>query len=129
MLRRILHVDDDEDIRIITKLTLEAVGGFTVMQCASGQEAIDQAAEFEPDLILLDVMMPGLDGEETFLKLKEVEALKMAPIVFATAKVHEESVTRLFSIGAAGVIAKPFDPLALPRALQSLWERAQTETR
>ncbi len=128
MLKKILHVDDDDDIRTVTKLALEAVGGFTVMQCASGQEAIDQAPEFGPDLILLDVMMPGLDGEETFLKLKEIQVLQMLPIVFATAKVHEESVVRLYSIGAAGVIAKPFDPLELPRTLRFFWERAQTDT-
>ncbi|WP_415182682.1 response regulator [Phaeovulum sp.] len=127
MLKKILHVDDDDDIRAVTRLALELVGGFTVFQCASGQEAIEQAESFAPDLILLDVMMPGLDGVQTFHRLKEVEALASLPIVFATAKVHAESVQQLHAIGAAGVIAKPFDPIELSNKLNLIWEQSRFE--
>lgn len=122
-LQRVLHVDDDEDIRVLTRATLEIVGGFAVEQCATGYEAIDQATVFKPDLILLDVMMPGIDGEQTFLRLRDIESLDHVPIVFATAKVHAESIVKLHAIGAAGVVSKPFDPIVLPNTLRAIWER------
>jgi CheY-like chemotaxis protein len=128
-LNRILHVDDDEDIRTVTRIALEVVGGFTVLQCNSGQEALARAEAFAPDLILLDVMMPGIDGEQTFQKLREIPTLVDLPIVFATAKVHEQSMTQLFAIGAAGVVAKPFDPIELPNTLRSIWNRARPNLR
>lgn len=124
-LRRILHVDDDEDIRAVTRVTLEVVGQFDVLQCASGQDAIERAADFRPDLILLDVMMPGIDGEQTFCKLREIDALEDVPIVFATAKVHEDSLKHLRTIGAAGIVSKPFDPIVLPETLQEIWVRSR----
>ena len=128
-LNRVLHVDDDEDIRTVTKIALEVVGGFTVLQCGSGHEALARAEAFAPDIILLDVMMPGIDGEQTFHRLREIPSLRDLPIVFATAKVHEQSMTQLVAIGAAGIVAKPFDPLALPDTLRSIWSRHRPDQR
>ncbi len=127
MLRRILHVDDDEDIRAVAKVALEVVGGFIVLQCGSGPEALRQAEQFAPDLVLLDVMMPGMDGEETYKALREIDALRATPIVFVTAKVHEEAVESLNRLGAAGIVAKPFDPMGLAGLLHSFWQRTRCE--
>lgn len=129
MLQRILHVDDDDDIRTLTRVALEVVGGFKVLQCASGQDALDVVETFAPDLLLLDVMMPGLDGEQTFHMIRQIKSLEELPVVFMTAKVHEQSVRRLYAIGAAGIVAKPFDPLELPNVLRSIWDSTRTDLR
>lgn len=127
-LKRVLHVDDDDDIRAVAKVALEVVGGFTVLQCASGADALKRAETFAPDLVLLDVMMPGLDGEQTFHLLRKVSGLATSPIIFATAKVHQQSVDRLLAVGAAGVVAKPFDPMELPSLLRKFWDQSRSES-
>ncbi|KKO02438.1 hypothetical protein LCGC14_0103930, partial [marine sediment metagenome] len=83
-LEKILHVDDDADIRTIAHIALVTVGGFDVLQCESGQQALDRAEEFAPDLILLDVMMPGMDGEETLRSLRKLATTKDTPAIFMT---------------------------------------------
>jgi two-component system OmpR family response regulator len=102
---------------------LRELGGFAVELCESGQQAIDKAPAFKPDLILLDVMMPGMDGIETFELLKEIPEIEATPIVFMTAKAMQDEVKRYLSIGAAAVIPKPFDPLTLPDQLREIWDR------
>ncbi|MBD3680032.1 MAG: response regulator [Rhodobacteraceae bacterium] len=116
-LRKILHVEDDPDILEIAHIALADVGGLEVLQCASGHEALRVAEEFDPDLILLDVMMPGLNGEETFTRLRSLDRLKNTPIVFMTAKGNQTSIDRLMRLGAVAVIVKPFDPMSLAEQL------------
>ena len=122
ILNRILHVDDEADIQLIAKLALETIGGFTVELCTSGQEALDKAGRFDPDLIVLDVMMPDMDGLETFKKLSCIEAVCDVPIIFMTARTHENEIAELMDLGAVGVIQKPFDPMTLTSQIKSVWK-------
>jgi CheY-like chemotaxis protein len=121
MLERILCVEDDPDIQAVAKLTLEALGGFTVTLCSSGAEALKAVETFTPDMILLDVMMPGMDGPDTLAALRQKPALSQVPVAFMTARVQPEQVSRYLALGACGVIAKPFDPLTLSHQVTSLW--------
>jgi two-component system, OmpR family, response regulator len=120
---RLLLVDDADDIRTIACLSLERVGGWTVVSVASGQAALDAiSGEERFDAVLLDVMMPGMDGPTTLESLREGGLPAEVPVVFLTAKVQTAERQRLRSLGAAGVIAKPFDPLTLPGELERLLE-------
>jgi CheY-like chemotaxis protein len=121
-LQRILHVDDDEDIRSIADIALKLVGQFELLQCASGKKATEQAEVFCPDLFLLDYMMPEMDGEETFRELRSLPGLGRVPVVFMTARVDNEFANRLRRDGALDVIAKPFDPMDLANQLRALWQ-------
>ncbi len=123
---RVLYVDDEPDIREIATLSLELDPALQVRSCASGAEALQVAAEWQPDLILLDVMMPSMDGPTTLTKLRE-QAAREIPIVFITAKTQLAEVERLMALGAIGVIAKPFDPVGLAKqAKEYLDTRTQT---
>lgn len=117
-LRRILCAEDEPDIRAVARLALERVGGFELLVCASGQEALDKAGAFGPDLILLDVMMPGLDGPATLARLRAEPATAAIPVVFLTAKVQPSEIEHYYSLGALAVIAKPFDPMNLAARLR-----------
>ena len=97
------------------------MGGFTVELCSSGREAIQKASAFAPDLFLLDVMMPGMDGPTTLKELREIVGLENTPAVFMTAKVQAHEVARLKAIGALDVLPKPFDPMSLPDSLLRIW--------
>ncbi len=122
-LARILHVEDAEDIRKIVEVILTRMGGYTILQCASGQEALEKAAGFAPDLLLLDVVMPGLDGPKTLKGLRAQEALRETPVVFMTAKVQSSEIEMLKALGAIDVLAKPFDPAALCGQIEAIWAR------
>jgi CheY-like chemotaxis protein len=111
--KRILVVDDEDDIREVATLSLEAVGGHQVLTATSGREGLAVAAAQVPDAILLDVMMPDLDGPSTLALLREQETTREIPVVFLTAKVQAADRRRLESLGAAAVLAKPFDPMTL----------------
>ncbi len=124
-LRHVLCVEDDPDIRLILEFSLTAVGGFEVCMCADGQSALAQATAFAPDLVLLDVMMPGLNGPETLAALRQLPSLKQVPMVFLTAKAMPDEVEALLHYGAAGVIVKPFDPVTLPQNLRIYWEHGR----
>ncbi|MCI2395069.1 response regulator [Aliiroseovarius sediminis] len=126
-LQRILHVDDDADIRTIVELSLCSIGGLTVQSCSSGREAVASALAFQPDLFLLDMMMPGMTGEETWTELRRLPGLEQVPVIFMTAKVQNEVSVTLKQLGALDVIAKPFDPVGLPTLLHAAWHRAATE--
>lgn len=121
-LQRILYVEDEPDIQAVAKLALEMVGGFSVKICSSGEEAMREAAAFAPDMILLDVMMPGMDGPTTLQNLRENPALATVPVAFMTAKVQPAEVSHYKSLGALDVIAKPFDPMALAGQVRAIWE-------
>src|SRR5689334_10806858 len=123
-LERILLVDDEADIRQIARLALEALGGFQVRECPSGLAAPQAALDFEPQMILMDVMMPGQDGPETLKVLRATAGLPLIPIVFMTAKVQPQEVAAFRSLGALDVIAKPFDPMKLAQVVRQIWERA-----
>lgn len=112
-IRRVLLVDDDQEILFIAKMALESLGGFSVCTCASGSEALDQAPGFSPDLLLLDVMMPGMTGPETLAALRGIPALAETPAIFLTGVSPGDGTAATRSLGVAGVIRKPFDPLTL----------------
>lgn len=121
-LERILHVDDDTDIQTVTKLALEEIGGFVVEICSSGREAIDKAPIFAPDLILLDVMMPGMDGPETLRRLRKLPEMAETPVVFMTAKAQAREIERYKAMGAVDIVAKPFDPMTLSQEIRDIWQ-------
>lgn len=123
-LERILLVEDDTDIQVVGKLALEAVGGFTVNVCSSGQEALTEVGAFAPDLILLDVMMPGMDGPTTLARMQADPATQKIPVIFMTAKVQPAEVQSYQLMGALNVIAKPFDPMTLAQTVQKMWNEA-----
>lgn len=113
-------IDDDPGIRLIGRISLVDVGKFSAVLVESGQKALQVANEFCPDVILLDVMMPGLDGPSTFRLLREKDSLASVPIIFITAKAQKHEVQSYHDLGAAGVVLKPFDPIALPRQIESI---------
>ena len=123
--RRILYVEDDDDIREIARLALEFVGEFEVMLCASGEDAVAGAAAFNPDIILLDVMMPGMDGPSTLTALRRQPALSHTPVAFMTAKIQPQEIAAYKAMGAVDVIAKPFDPMTLPEQIRSIWQNSR----
>lgn len=122
-LSRILYVEDEADIRTVARLALETVGGFTLEVCASGSEAIRRAADFQPQLMLLDVMMPVMDGPATLGTLRDLPGLVDTPVIFMTAKVQPDEVARYLALGAVAVIAKPFDPMTLASQIEAIWAR------
>jgi len=125
-LTKILLADDEADIRTICTMALETIGGFEVKTCASGQGVLDCIDEFAPDLVVLDVMMPELDGPNTLIKLKEDRATATTPVVFLTARNRPEDVRHYQDLGALAVVSKPFDPMTLSRTMQEIWDdRAQ----
>jgi two-component system alkaline phosphatase synthesis response regulator PhoP len=113
MSRRILIVDDEDDIREVAQLCLEVMGDWIVTPASSGQQALELAAKLQPDVILMDVMMPELDGPSTFKLLQQNEATRSIPVILLTAKVQASDRKHFDDLGVAGVIAKPFDPLTL----------------
>lgn len=113
MPRRVLYVEDDADIRAIAEIALQDVGGFTARLCESGTEALAVAPEFRPDLVLLDVMMPGMDGPATLKGLRRLPELQGVPVIFMTARLQRTEIAEYLALGAVGVIPKPFDPMTL----------------
>lgn len=121
--KKILLIDDEDDIREVATLTLETIAGFEVITAPNGLAGVAKAKTERPDAILLDVMMPGLDGVSTFLKLQESEATRDIPVIFMTAKVQPADRRRLADLGPKGIIAKPFDPMTLSEEVLALLER------
>jgi CheY-like chemotaxis protein len=122
---KILIVDDDANIRLIASMSLddEAV---IVLEAESGAEALKVAAEELPDLILLDMMMPEMDGKTTLAELKKRSQLSSIPVIFLTAKVQNSELESYIDLGAAGVITKPFDPMTLPEEINQLLQKANS---
>jgi CheY-like chemotaxis protein len=111
---RVLLIDDEPDLRRLAEVSLSAVGGWRVTCCASGAEGLQAALREKPDLVLLDVQMPGLDGPQTLAALRGEPALAAVPVLFLTATSAAEDIARLCALGARGVVRKPFDPFNLP---------------
>ncbi len=122
VLNSILYVEDDGDIQTVAQIALEVVGGFQLKTCSSGKEAIREAGSFVPDLLLLDVMMPEMDGPTTLEGLRKIPNTQNTPVIFMTAKVQATEVAYYKSLGALGVIAKPFDPMSLATQVRKLWD-------
>lgn len=120
-LNRILLVEDEPDIQAIAGLALRTVGGFEVEICGDGPAAIERFASFSPDLVLLDVMMPGMTGPSVLKEIRRLSGGPEVPVVFMTAKVQAGEVTQLRALGAAGIIPKPFDPMTLADQIRALW--------
>jgi two-component system OmpR family response regulator len=120
---RVLYVEDEDDIRMVAEI---ALGGdvFELHACATGQEAVSKAADLNPDVLLLDVMMPGMDGPSTLDQLRKLSGLADTPAIFMTAKVQPSEIQQLKSLGALDVIAKPFDPMGLADQLRTILEAA-----
>ena len=124
-LRRILYVEDEADIRTVAQMALQHVGGFEVIACASGNDAVVAAPAAAADLILLDVMMPGMDGPTTLDALRALPATAATPVIFMTAKVQPAEVAHYRTLGALDVIAKPFDPMEVSAEILRIWNRAR----
>jgi CheY-like chemotaxis protein len=122
---KVLVIDDDADIRTVSELSLTRVGGWDVVLAESGEEGIAVAEREQPDAILLDAMMPGLDGAATIERLKASDQTREIPIVFLTANLRQANRDRYLDLGAEGVVGKPFDPMTLPDEVSSAlgWER------
>jgi len=121
-LKRILYVEDEPDIQTVARLVLETLGGFTVEICSSGSEALSRAPDFQPQLFLLDVMMPLMDGPTTLKMLRGLPQFAGTPAIFMTAKVQPGEIAGYKEIGAVDVIPKPFDPMTLSSQVQAIWE-------
>lgn len=118
---KILYVEDEPDIREVARFALEDEG-FELLICESGREAIDKAPGFKPDLLLLDVMMPEMDGPTTLRKLRELKGMENIPVIFLTAKIHPNEVSGFIRLGSLDVIPKPFDPMQLANQIKMTWK-------
>ena len=122
-LTRICYVEDDEDIQRIVRMSLERVGKMTVEIVTDPLQAIGVITAFKPDLVMLDWMMPGMDGPTLFRKMKEDPQVSGLPVVFITAKAQSRDMAELMALGAAGTISKPFSPKDLPNELRAIWAK------
>ncbi|MET0984125.1 MAG: response regulator [Steroidobacteraceae bacterium] len=121
-LKTVLYVDDEPDIREVVELSLGLAGALRIHTCDSGLAALDNMPLIQPDLVLLDVMMPGLDGPATLQRMQNDERLAHIPVVFMTAKAMPQEVARFREMGAIAVIPKPFDPMRLSEQVYAIWE-------
>lgn len=117
---KVLIIDDEEDVREIAKMSLNLLGGLDVVEAENGQHGIEVAAENKPDVILLDMNMPILDGPSTLEALRTNEATKDIPVIFLTAKAMTQEIEKLKRMGATGVLTKPFDPTTLATQVQDI---------
>lgn len=120
-LNRICYVEDDEDIQRIVRMSLEKVGKMTVAVVTDPTRAIETISEFRPDLVMLDWMMPVMDGPTLFKQMKLRPELSGLPVVFITARASQRDLDELKTLGAAGTISKPFSPKDLPDQLRAIW--------
>jgi len=122
-LNRICYVEDDEDIQKIVRMSLERIGKMTVEVVSDPLQAIEAIKAFRPELVMLDWMMPGMDGPTLFRKMKELPGVRELPVVFITAKASQTELDELRALGAAGTISKPFSPRDLPEQLRAIWSK------
>ena len=122
-LKKILYAEDEADIREIAQIALEDIGQFDVTYCINGREVLAKAKDLQPDLILLDVMMPEMDGPSTLVALRKLPNYESVPVIFMTAKIQPDEIERYKNMGAVDVINKPFDPMSLAETINKIWER------
>jgi CheY-like chemotaxis protein len=125
-LTKILIVDDDEDILTISRYSLSINPDLEIRCVNSGEEALKTALEMHPDLILLDLMMPSMDGTATMRAIKLIPSIAQIPIAFFTARTGAKEVESFLKLGVVDVITKPFDPMELPNIVQKIWEKHQS---
>lgn len=121
-LQRILLADDEPDILEISKIALETVGGFEVSVCTSGTTLLERLTEFEPDLIIVDVLMPDMTGPEVLREVRRRPELNSVPVVYLTGVIQEDELEELRGTGVADVILKPFDPMTLADRINGIWK-------
>lgn len=124
-LTKLLCVDDDADVLTIAKYCLENLSGVKVKCVGSGKEAIQEAISFHPDLILLDVMMPEMDGIETVKAIRLDPMIAQIPVIFFTAKTQKYDIDSYLKLGIIDVITKPFDPFTFSKSIQQIWDKYQ----
>ena len=117
--RKILIIDDEDDIREVAALSLESVAGWDVIKASSGAQGLARAAEHQPDAILLDVMMPGMDGPSTFREIRKNPSTAQIPVLLLTAKVQGTDQRRFADLGVQAILFKPFDPLMLSKQISN----------
>ncbi len=122
-LTRVCYVEDDEDIQRIVRLSLERIGKMAVEIVGDPQKAIETIVVYKPQLVMLDWMMPGMDGPTLFGKMREDARTRDLPVVFITAKASSVEMEELRTLGAAGAISKPFSPKDLPDQLREIWAK------
>jgi CheY-like chemotaxis protein len=124
MQHRILIIDDEADIREVAAMSLETMAGWEVMVASSGAQGLVRAVSYQPDAILLDVMMPGMDGPTTFRELRKNPATNHIPVLLLTAKVQASDQRSFAGLGVEAVLLKPFDPITLPNQIAGVlgWE-------
>ncbi|MBI2753005.1 MAG: response regulator [Betaproteobacteria bacterium] len=120
-LNRVCYVEDDEDVQRIVRMSLERIGKLTIEIVSDPNLAIDRMIAFKPDLVMLDWMMPWLDGPTLFRRMRDVPATSTLPVVFITAKASDRELAELMALGAAGAISKPFAPMELAAQLRAIW--------
>ena len=121
---RLLHVEDDQDILEIAMMSLEMAGGFEVLQCDNGAEALARAPGFAPDIMIFDLMMPEMSGTQLLVRMRELPALATVPVIFMTARAQPHEKRDLMEKGAVDVIVKPFDPITLGDQIKAIIARA-----
>jgi CheY-like chemotaxis protein len=121
-LQRVLLADDEPDILEISRIALETVGGFEVSVCSSGRALLDRLTDFEPDLIIVDVLMPDMTGPDVLQEIRRRPELKGVPVVYLTGVIREEELEGLRETGVADVILKPFDPMTLADRINEIWK-------
>lgn len=124
---RLLYVDDESDIRDLVEIALEDEADFELRFCACGAAALELTPQYRPHLVLLDVMMPAMDGPATLKQLRELPGAENTPAVFVTAKVQPQELERFKALGAIGVIAKPFDPMTLADQVRAFWRQCHRD--
>lgn len=120
---KLIHVEDDADIREIAKMSLDLSGEFEVIQCECGEDALEQVRDYTPDVILLDMMMPGMTGRQTLAEMRKLPHMADVPAIFMTARAQHAEIEELRNVGAADVISKPFDPMSLADQIKSAIKR------
>lgn len=118
---KILYVEDEPDIAQVARLALETVGGFTIETCENGKIALEKGPAFKPDLVLMDVMMPEMDGPTALKEMQSMAEMKHVPVIFMTAKVQPVEISEYKALGAVDVIPKPFDPMTLAEQVKQVW--------
>ncbi len=128
-LRKIIYIDDQMDILLVAEYALTNIGGYDMLMCQSGAEALAKIDNYKPDLILLDVMMPELSGPETLSKIRDKVLFKETPAIFITAKIFPSEVAELLTCntGVLSVIPKPFDPTAISATIKTIWNSSFPE--
>jgi two-component system OmpR family response regulator len=121
---KVLYIEDEPDIRALAEMMMQSMGGFIVKSCADGITALAEAPGFAPDLIVLDVMMPGLNGPETLAKLRALPVTAKTPAIFMTGKSQQDEINSLMAAGVIGIVQKPFDPMMVAGKIQELFDSA-----